>query len=212
MKGLLERFACGKPKKQPDNDLHDHDYESVVLYEPMGSMTFLCASKHQSRLQALAAKNPPGIHWQGTQIFFWRSIVYLKTGINIIYPSEKNWLFVCFVSGCHHFNHIFFLIFWWIFWSSIFLVDLFTVGRPSQHSGAQGTSLGPGIIVSLEHVTRMDIDGSETLAKVAREINAGGAAFDRFGVNGSKSLEFRWKGRGINGEGFSQTAYKIEGS
>lgn len=60
MKGLLERFACGKPKKQPDNDLHDHDYESVVLYEPMGSMTFLCASKHQSRLQALAAKNPPG--------------------------------------------------------------------------------------------------------------------------------------------------------
>lgn len=31
-----------------------------------------------------------------------------------------------------------------------------------------------GIIVSLEHVTRIDIDGSETLAKVAREINTSG--------------------------------------
>lgn len=90
MQGIVERFACGKPKKQLDNDLHEHDYESVVLYEPMGSMTFLCASKHQSRLQALAAKSPPGI------------------------------------------------------------------------------------IVSLEHVTRIDIDGSETLAKAAREINASG--------------------------------------
>ena len=102
MKGLLERFACGKPTKQPDNDLHDHDYESVVLYEPMGSMTFLCASKHQSRLQALAAKNPPGIHWQGTEKTpFWRSIVYLKTGINITYPFEKNRLhiFVYFFGG-----------------------------------------------------------------------------------------------------------------
>ena len=43
--------------------------ESVVLYEPMGSMTFLCASKHQSRLQALAAKSPPGsvacVKWHG---------------------------------------------------------------------------------------------------------------------------------------------------
>lgn len=90
MQGIVERFACGKPKKQMDNDLHEHDYESVVLYEPMGSMTFLCASKHLSRLQALAAKSPPGI------------------------------------------------------------------------------------IVSLEHVTRIDIDGSETLAKVAREINTSG--------------------------------------
>jgi len=60
MQGIVERFACGKPKKQMDNDLHEHDYESVVLYEPMGSMTFLCASKHLSRLQALAAKSPPG--------------------------------------------------------------------------------------------------------------------------------------------------------
>lgn len=60
MQGILERFACGKPKKKMDNDLHEHDYESVVLYEPMGSMTFLCASKHLSRLQALAGKNPPG--------------------------------------------------------------------------------------------------------------------------------------------------------
>lgn len=90
MQGIVERFACGKPKKQMDNDLHEHDYESVVLYEPMGSMTFLCASKHLSRLQALAAKSPPGI------------------------------------------------------------------------------------IVSLEHVTRIDIDGSKTLAKVAREINTSG--------------------------------------
>ena len=42
---------------QLDNDLHNHaarslkerhlteDYDSAVLYEPMGSMTFLCASK-----------------------------------------------------------------------------------------------------------------------------------------------------------------------
>ena len=34
-----------------------------MLYEPMGSMTFLCASKHLSRLQALAAKSPPGQWW-----------------------------------------------------------------------------------------------------------------------------------------------------
>lgn len=87
---LVQHFACGKPRKQMDNDLHNHDYESAVLYEPMGSMTFLCASKHLSRLQALARKNPP----------------------------------------C--------------------------------------------IIVSLEHVTRIDIDGSQTLAKAAQEIKAHG--------------------------------------
>ena len=89
-------------------------------------------------------------------------------------------------------------------------MDLFTVRRPSQHSGAQKTSLGPGIIVSLEHVTRIDIDGSETLAKVAREINAGGAAFDRFGVNRSKSnsVERGWE---LMGKGFPRLYIKLKG-
>ncbi|CAJ1365870.1 unnamed protein product [Effrenium voratum] len=57
LKRVLWRFACGKPAKQHDNELHKHDFESVVLYEPMGSMTFLCASKHLSRLQAEASNS-----------------------------------------------------------------------------------------------------------------------------------------------------------
>lgn len=80
MKGIVERFACGKPKKQMDNDLHDHDYESVVLYEPMGSMTFLCAGKHLSRLQALAGKNPPG--WPVQQKF--RCLSAVARGFKVI--------------------------------------------------------------------------------------------------------------------------------
>ena len=49
---------------------------------------------------------------------------------------------------------------------------------PNNHHQPSATITGqlPGIIVSLEHVTRLDIDGSETLAKGAREINASGAA------------------------------------
>ena len=54
----------------------------------------------------------------------------------------------------------------------------------------------PGIIVSLEHVTRIDIDGSETLAKVAREINAGGTVFPKVGEGGLRLIFGRiiWEG------------------
>mmetsp|Transcript_7920 Transcript_7920/g.18208 ORF Transcript_7920/g.18208 Transcript_7920/m.18208 type:complete len:647 (+) Transcript_7920:79-2019(+) len=88
MRVLVQTMACGKAGKEKNNTLQHESFDSPVLYEPMGSVTFLCASKHLSRLQALASKKPPVI------------------------------------------------------------------------------------IISLEHVTRMDIDGSDTLAKAAREIKA----------------------------------------
>ncbi|CAE6933578.1 yvdB [Symbiodinium sp. CCMP2456] len=61
IKQLIERFACGKPPREHSNALHKHKTFrgfKTVLYEPMGSVTFLCASKHLSRLQALLEKKP----------------------------------------------------------------------------------------------------------------------------------------------------------
>ncbi|CAE7380653.1 yvdB [Symbiodinium necroappetens] len=61
IKQLIERFACGKPPVEHSNALHRHKTFQgfkTVLYEPMGSVTFLCASKHLSRLQALLDKKP----------------------------------------------------------------------------------------------------------------------------------------------------------
>jgi len=61
IKQLIERFACGKPPMEHSNALHKHKTFrgfKTVLYEPMGSVTFLCASKHLSRLQALLEKKP----------------------------------------------------------------------------------------------------------------------------------------------------------
>ena len=91
LRRLVEAFACGKAPKASSNDLHEHEtFPGPVLYEPMGSVTFLCASKHLSRVQALLSKKP--------------------------------------------------------------------------------TSL----IISLEHVTRIDVDGSDSLAKAANEIKDAG--------------------------------------
>ena len=86
LRHLVEAVACGRAPKEHSNALHKHETFQEVLYEPMGSVTFLCASKHLSRVQALLTKKP---------------------------------------------NRI---------------------------------------IISLEHVTRIDVDGSDSLAKAAKEV------------------------------------------
>ena len=91
LRQLVESFACGKSPEKSSNALHKHEtFQGAVIYEPMGSVTFLCASKHLSRLQALLVKKPTKI------------------------------------------------------------------------------------IISLEHVTRIDIDGCDSLAKAAKEIKEAG--------------------------------------